>query len=301
MFINIIKYGDVMIFNSSLRRFAVGTLFLLVVVLLYKFPDNLVYSNNVSEDNGKEVYLGDRNNYVSLVNVSCDSNKDKVKEMFGCLSNGNLPNGFVSYIPSGTELISYSIEDNLIKLNFSKEFNDVSIENEVKLVEMLVYSFTNIDGINNVMLFVEDKLLIELPNSKVKLPTILDRSYGINKVIDIDSISNTVSFNVYYLGKEDKYYYIPITYVMNEDDNVIEMIVRKLKNNGINSSLLSHLTSNVDVVSYDINDNGMDILFNKELENIMKDSILEEEIKYMLVMSFADSLDIDISNIKINF
>ena len=88
---------------------------------------------------------------------------------------------------------------------------------------------------------------------------------------------------------------------MNNDNDVIEMIVRKLKNNGINSSLLTHLTSNVDVVSYNINDGNMDVLFNKELESIMKDSLLEEEIKYMLVMSFADSFDIDVGNIKINF
>lgn len=301
MFINIINYGDLMIYNSSLRRFVIGTLFLFVGVLLYKYPDNLVYSDDIEDSYVKEVYLGDKNNYVSLVNVSCSNNKDKVMEVFECISNGNLPNGFVSYVPDGTKLISYSIDGSLLKLNFSKEFYNVSLENEVKLIEMLVYSFTSIDGIDEIMLFVDGKLLNYLPNSNNVLPTILDRDYGINKVIDIDSISNTVSFNVYYLGKEDEYYYIPITYVMNNDNDVIEMIVRKLKNNGINSSLLTHLTSNVDVVSYDINDGNMDVLFNKELESIMKDSLLEEEIKYMLVMSFSDSFDIDVSNIKINF
>lgn len=301
MFINIINYGDLMIYNSSLRWFVIGTLFLFVGVLLYKYPDNLVYSDDIEDSYVKEVYLGDKNNYVSLVNVSCSNNKDKVMEVFECISNGNLPNGFVSYVPDGTKLISYSIDGSLLKLNFSKEFYNVSLENEVKLIEMLVYSFTSIDGIDEIMLFVDGKLLNYLPNSNNVLPTILDRDYGINKVIDIDSISNTVSFNVYYLGKEDEYYYIPITYVMNNDNDVIEMIVRKLKNNGINSSLLTHLTSNVDVVSYDINDGNMDVLFNKELESIMKDSLLEEEIKYMLVMSFSDSFDIDVSNIKINF
>lgn len=301
MFINIINYGDLMIYNSSLRRFVIGTLFLFVGVLLYKYPDNLVYSDDIEDSYVKEVYLGDKNNYVSLVNVSCSNNKDKVMEVFGCISNGNLPNSFVSYVPDGTKLISYSVDGSLLKLNFSKEFYNVSLENEVKLIEMLVYSFTSIDGIDEIMLFVDGNLLNYLPNSNNVLPTILDRDYGINKVIDIDSISNTVSFNVYYLGKEDEYYYIPITYVMNNDNDVIEMIVRKLKNNGINSSLLTHLTSNVDVVSYDINDGNMDVLFNKELENIMKDSLLEEEIKYMLVLSFSDSFDIDVSNIEINF
>ena len=301
MFINIIYYGDLMIYNSSLRRFAIATLFLFVGVLLYKYPDNLVHSSNMKNDYSKEVYLGDRNNYVSLVNVSCNSNQDKVREVFDCISSNNLPNGFVSYIPKGTKLISYSIDDKLLKLNFSKEFFNVSLDDEVKLIEMVVYSFTSINGIDELMLFVDGKLLNTLPNSNNILPTILDRNYGINKVIDIDSISNTVSFNVYYLGKGDEYYYIPVTYVMNGSDNVVEMIVRKLKNNNINSSLLTHLTSNVDVVSYDINEDNMDILFNKELESIMNDSILEEEIKYMLVMSFADSFDIDISNVRINF
>ena len=301
MFINIINYGDLMIYNSSLRRFVIGTLFLFVGILLYKYPDNLVYSEDIEDSYVKEVYLGDKNNYVSLVNVSCSNNKDKVKEVFECISNGKFPSSFVSYIPDGTKLISYSIDGSLLKLNFSKEFYNVSLENEVKLIEMLVYSFTSIDGVDEIMLFVDGKLLNYLPNSNNVLPTILDRDYGINKVIDIDSISNTVSFNVYYLGKEDEYYYIPITYVMNNDNDVVEMIVRKLKNNGINSSLLTHLTSNVDVVSYDINGGNMDVLFNKELESIMKDSLLEEEIKYMLVMSFADSFDIDVSNIEIYF
>ena len=286
MFINIINYGDLMIYNSSLRRFVIGTLFLFVGVLLYKYPDNLVYSDDSNDGYVKGVYLGDKNDYVSLVNVSCSNNKDKVMEVFECISNGKLPNGFVSYVPDGTKLISYSVDGSLLKLNFSKEFYNVSLDNEVKLIEMLVYSFTSIEGIDGLMLFVDGKLLNYLPN---------------NKVIDIDSISNTVSFNVYYLGKEDEYYYIPVTYVMNNDNDVIEMIVRKLKNNGINSSLLTHLTSNVDVVSYNINDGNMDVLFNKELESIMKDSLLEEEIKYMLVMSFADSFDIDVGNIKINF
>lgn len=301
MFINIINYGDLMIYNSSLRRFVIGTLFLFVGVLLYKYPDNLVYSDDIEDSYVKEVYLGDRNNYVSLVNVSCSNNKDKVMEVFECISNDKLPSGFVSYIPGGTKLISYSVDGSLLKLNFSKEFYNVSLDNEVKLIEMLVYSFTSIEGIDGLMLFVDGKLLNHLPNSNNVLPTILNRDYGINKIIDIDSISNTVSFNVYYLGKEDEYYYIPITYVMNNDNDVIEMIVRKLKNNGINSSLLTHLTSNVDVVSYNINDGNMDVLFNKELESIMEDSLLEEEIKYMLVMSFSDSFDIDVSNIKINF
>ena len=301
MFINIINYGDLMIYNSSLRRFVIGTLFLFVGVLLYKYPDNLVYRDDIKDSYVKEIYLGDKNNYVSLINVSCGNNKDKVMEVFECISSGKLPSGFVSYVPNGTKLISYGVDGSLLKLNFSKEFYNVSIENEVKLIEMLVYSFTSIDGIDEIMLFVDGKLLNYLPNSNNVLPTILDRDYGINKVIDIDSISNTVSFNVYYLGKEDEYYYIPITYVMNNDNDVIEMIIRKLKNNGINSSLLTHLTSNVDVVSYDINDGNMDVLFNKELESIMKDSLLEEEIKYMLVMSFSDSFDIDVSNIEINF
>lgn len=301
MFINIINYGDLMIYNSSLRRFVIGTLFLFVGVLLYKYPDNLVYSDDSNDGYVKGVYLGDKNDYVSLVNVSCSNNKDKVMEVFECISNGKLPNSFVSYVPDGTKLISYSVDGSLLKLNFSKEFYNVSLDNEVKLIEMLVYSFTSIEGIDGLMLFVDGKLLNYLPNSNNVLPTILNRDYGINKVIDIDSISNTVSFNVYYLGKEDEYYYIPITYVMNNDNDVIEMIVRKLKNNGINSSLLTHLTSNVDVVSYNINDGNMDVLFNKELESIMEDSLLEEEIKYMLVMSFSDSFDIDVSNIKINF
>lgn len=302
MFVNIIKYGDIVIYNNSLRRFAIGTLFLIVAIMLYKFPDNLTNVSDESNNDFVKVYLGDKNNFVSLVNVECNDNIDKIKEVFECINNQEVPEGFFTYIPEGVKLINYTLDNNLLKLNFSKEFLNVELENENKLIEMIIYSFTNIKGIDKIMIFVENELLTRLPESKKKLPIILDRDYGINKVVDIDSLSNNVSFNVYYLGKNDnKYYYIPVTYVINNNDDVVEMIVRKLKSTGINSSLLTRLTSNVEIVGYNFNDGKMDILFNSELENIMKDSMLEEEINYMLVMSFADSLNINEENIAINF
>ena len=288
-----------MIKNNALRRFVISTLFLLVGILLYKYPENLVYKDDTDEE--LNVYLIDRNNYVAMVKVGCDSNGDYVRDVFNCLITDILPDGFDSYIPVGTKLLDYSIDGDLLKLNFSKEFNDVKKGNEEKLIEMIIYSFTNIDGINKIMIFVEGELLDNLPNNNKKLPIELDRSYGINKVIEINTISNSVSFNVYYLGKEDDYYYIPVTYVVNGNDDVVQMMIRKLKNNGINSSLLTHLTSNVDVLDYKVNDDSMDILFNKELENIMSDGILDEEVKYMLVMSLSDTFGIDGSNIEINY
>ena len=46
-------------------------------------------------------------------------------------------------IPLGTKVYDVSLSDGILKINFSKEFYNVSERLEEKVVEALVYSLTN--------------------------------------------------------------------------------------------------------------------------------------------------------------
>lgn len=287
-----------MLKNSTYRRVAITSLFLLVSLILYNYPEYEM-NDSIEENNEyKEIYLGDKNNYVSLVKSSCVNEKSDVLSIYNALIKDEcIPNGFKSYIPNSTKIIDYSIKDGLLKINFSKEFLNVKENDERKLIEMLIYSFTMTDEVKSIMIFVDGKLLDKLPNSLERVPIVLDRSYGINKVVDITSFKEIESINVYYLNKDDEYYYVPVTYVLNADDNVVNMVIKKLKSNSLGSSLLTHLTNDVEVVDYDIEEEKLSILFNKELNSILFEGSLDEEIKYALVNSFVDTLgvnDVDI-------
>lgn len=288
-----------MLKNSSFKRIVISSLVLFFTFCLYSFPKNIIFINEEDKISDKQLYLIDTNNYVSLVNVSCKSFDDRVRDVFEGLVNPNcLPFGFKSYLNSNTRLLDYSINDKVLKLNFSKEFLDVQAGYEEKMLEMVIYSFVSVPDIESIMIFVEGEVLDKLPNNK-KLPILLDKSFGINKVIDLTTLNNNVSFNVYYLAKNKDYYYVPVTYVINKDDDVAQMIIKKLKSNRISSSLLTHIDDSIKMVDYKLEEDSMELVFNNDLKNIMFDGIMDEEVKYILTASFKDSFDV--RDVKISF
>ncbi len=98
------------------------------------------------------------------------------------------------------------------------------------MIEAIIYSLTEIKDIKKIKILVEGKPLTNLPNSNKKLPEYLDKSYGINKIYNIDSIKETTKTTIYYLSKnKDYYYYVPVTKVSNEKTERVEIIIKELK------------------------------------------------------------------------
>lgn len=288
-----------MLKNSSFKRMIISSLVLFFTFCLYKFPKNYGYVNEDENVSNNQVYLIDANNYVSLVNVSCKSYNDKVRDMFeGLVNPGCLPIGFKSYLNGDTKLLNYSIDEGVLKLNFSKEFLEIEAGYEESMLEMVIYSFVSIPDIESIMIFVEGNVLDKLPSSNKKIPLILDKSFGVNKVVDLTTLNNNVSFNVYYLAKNESYYYVPVTYVINKEDDVAQMIIKKLKSNKISSSLLTHIDDSIEMVDYKLDEDSMELVFNNDLKNIMFDGIMDEEVKYILTASFKDSFGVEKVNIS---
>lgn len=286
---------------SFLKRIVITSLFLLLALILYNFPKEMSAPIDESSYNSK-VYLIDDNEFVSLVKTTCNINTNSVRGVFESLTSTTcFPYGFSSYVPNNTKLLDYSINGGLLKLNFSKELLDVKSGYEEKMLESLIYSFTSIEDINKIMIFVNDELLNKFPKSDVLLPITFDRSFGINKIVDITTLSDNVSFNVYYLSKNvNDYYYVPVTYIVNEDGDIADMIIKRLKSNNISSSLLTHLNYNVEMISYELSDGTMEVTFDNDLKNMLFDGELSESVEYALVASFKDSFGIENVNILFN-
>ena len=240
----------------SVRKILITSLLLVVALILYSFPKELEQDIDNKDYDTLNIYLIDSNNYVAMTSVLSHVNdiNDKVKMIIDSLTVGTseVKNGFLPIIPKGTKLIDFNIENDLIKINFSKELLNISLENENKLIESIVFSLTSLEGIEKVMIFVEGKLLNELPNSHKKLDVYLDRSYGINKIIDINKISGNKMVTVYYLSQSDEVYYIPVSYVLEDNQESIQIIVESLRTNKMNSSYLSsHLDYQVKLMNYE--------------------------------------------------
>ncbi len=293
-----------MLKRKAFKKIIISLSCLGILGILYIFPNkNESIKTNISHSNNENniVYLIDNNKYISRVStiLTSKSKEDKIKEIISILtidSNNYIREGFKKVIPKNTKLLNLEIQDQLVKLNFSKELLNVDIYNEEKMIEAIVYSLTSLDNIKYISIYVEGSILNKLPNSNKKLPTILDRSIGINKEYNINNINNTTKTTIYYLSKyNDYYYYVPVTKVNNDDISKIEIIIKELTSSKmLNTNLISYLNNNTELLSYNETDKSLLLNFNENiLDDINTNNILEE-VSYSINLSIKDNYgDVD--------
>lgn len=293
-----------MIKKFAIKKFMIISLSFIILLLLYLFPESDKYKINTTltyiEPKTIPIYLVDNNNYVSRFEVirKSENTLDLVDEIIDNLTigynDGYIPNNFKKIIPKNTTILSKELENSLLKINFSKELLNVDIKSEEKMLEAIIYSLTEIKDIKKIMIFVEGNNLKELPNSKKKLPLVLDRNYGINKVYDLNSMKNINKVTTYYVSKNNNLtYYTPITCISNDKDEKIKIIIEKLKTNPTyNTNLVSYLKTSAELQNYEILENSVNLSFNNKILALDDDKIIEE-VKYSIALSVKDSYQIN--------
>lgn len=297
-----------MLKKNALRRICISTFSLLIVLLLCIFPSSETsYPEEIIRvsELTMPLYIKDQNNYVARTNIIKKGDND-IEYIINLLTKGSLyenylPVNFEPLIPENTKLLNYSLNDKVLKLNFSKEFLLVKENDEEKMIESLIYSLCELKTIDKILIYVENEKLNELPNSKIKLPVSLDKSYGINKVYDIKSFKNVTKTTVYYASKtDDLTYYIPITKITNNDANAVEIIVKELKTSPIyESNLISFLNASYELKNYEIMESSVNMSFDNKMLLNLSDESITEKVKYTLALSIRDTLGKDVS-ININ-
>ena len=297
-----------MIKKSATKRIIIASIALLILLITYMFPatngsNNINQSLSYIEPNKTTIYLVDNTNMVARVKTITKENKDTIKkarEIINALiinsqASKYNPSGFKAIIPEGTKILSISLSENILKINFNEKFLNIDKNNEEKMLEALIYSLTEISDIKGIMIFVNNNILEELPNSKTKLPDVLDRKYGINKIYEIDDIKNTSATTIYYLSEfENTKYYTPVTFINNDSEDKIEVIIEKLKSSPINqTNLMSYLASNAELLDYEINENTVSLTFNNYIFEEFSNKDILEEVKYTIGLSIKDNYAVD--------
>lgn len=291
------------------RKIVVVSSILIVMLMLYLIPANndkvnvneeleYVYPNDM-----EVVYLLDDYNNLSRVNMSVfgDCVLDKAKNLLDILSVAGkrqdiIPNGFRSLIPKGCKVLNVSLNEGILTIDFSKEFYNIDKDMEEKLIETLAYTLTSIDGIDKVKIKVGSQNLLELPNSKKKIPEYLDKSYGINKEYELTSLSDVDSYTVYYvLNYNDDVYYTPVTkYINNSNQDKVKVIIDELATSiTYQSNLMSYLDSNVKLLDYEIGEDSVKLNFNEMILSDITNNVILEEVMYTIGLSICDELSVD--------
>lgn len=300
-----------MLKNGIKKRIFLIISSIFIILIIYLFPTKKEDANyEEKKDKTKDViiYLLDEKEFVSRVSVYMKENEleKKIKEMIEYITidsknSSYIKEGFKPIIPKNTKLLSISIDNNLVKLNFSKELLTIDEANEDKMISAIIYSLTSLDGIKEISIYVEGNLLTKLPNSGKSLPSILNRSYGINKVYDLTKIKGSTKTTVYYLSKyKDYYYYVPVTMINNDEKEKIEVIIEEMASKSVyQTSLISYLKESKEV-SYELDNDKLNINFTKNLFDSLNKNNLVESVIYSINLSVKDNYNIKEVNYNIN-
>ena len=297
-----------MLKRKMIRKIIIASSALFALLLIYLIPNqddklnidqNLEYVNLEVETNS--IYLLDNYNYLGKAEVVVNSTsiEEKVKELVEVLINGGegenkIPNGFKSILPSDTKILSVKYEEGWIKIDFSKELLNINKDLEEKMIEAIIYTVTSVDEVDKLIIYVEGDILTKLPQTKINLPSTLDRNFGINKTYDFTKTDDINQVTIYYLNKHnDNYYYVPVTKYLNDNRDKIRIIIDELTStNAYNTNLLSYLNSNTELLAIEEQPDILELTFNSYIFSDVDSKDILEEVIYTICLSIKDNYEV---------
>lgn len=301
-----------MLKRMSIKKIVVAASALFALFLIYLIPNNYDHSLDGKikqeltyvdkEISMNDIFLLDKNNMLALTTIVVDNDtsiENKARTLIETLIIGSnaenkIPSGFKALLPNDTKILSIKYENNLIKIDFSKEVLDVSKEMEEKVIEAIVYSLTSIKELKNVIIYVEGDILTYLPKSNIHLPSTLNRNFGINKSYELQTLQDINNVTIYYVSKyNEDYYYVPVTKYVNDERDKIKIIIEELASGSLyNTNLMSFLNSNTKLLAVEEAEGNLYLQFNSYIFDDMVEKNILEEVINTISLSIDDNYNV---------
>lgn len=302
-----------MLKSKAIRKIFVTTMTMFILLTVFSIPmlqeDKLMPVNlefeEVSGIATNSIYLMNKNGYLVKAHILLDEEKteDKVLKILNNLKRketSKFSNGLKGTIPENVKINEVICGSELVTIDFSKEFLSVDVSLERKMLQSIVYSILDIEGIKGISILVEGVNFNKSPNTNEEYPLILDKSIGINEKYDLLSRNDISNVVVYYLENiDDSLYYVPVTKYVNDDRDKIRIIVEELTTSYIyEENLMSFLNSKTKLIDYHEENDILVLNFNEYLFD-SEDKVLEEVI-YSIGYSVFDNYNVDMVMFEVN-
>lgn len=274
------------IFRTTLIMFLILTVFTITNESKEKVLRTNLEINNIKDMDKTKLYLLSNNNYLVETNVYINSDKleDKINKIIEYLkiNNNKIPKGLKGYLLKDIKINNINLEDNNIKINFSKEI--LNIKDKELVIEGLVYSLLNLDEINSIEVLVENNYL---ENYEYKL----NKNIGINKQYILKNRKDVNKINLYYYNKINNIEYLtPVTKYINDKRKKIEIILDELINN-IPNNLISYMDDKVKLKEYKEENDLIILKFNENFIGENKD--LNKKIINQIALTIFENYDVN--------
>lgn len=274
------------IFRTTLIMFLILTVFTITNESKEKVLRTNLEINNIKDMDKTKLYLLSNNNYLVETNVYINSDKleDKINKIIEYLkiNNNKIPKGLNGYLTKDIKINNINLEDNNLKINFSKEF--LNIKDKELVIEGLVYSLLNLDEINSIEVLVENNYL---ENYEYKL----NKNIGINKQYILKNRKDVNKINLYYYNKINNIEYLtPVTKYINDKRKKIEIILDELINN-IPNNLISYMDDKVKLKEYKEENDLIILKFNENFIGENKD--INKKIINQIALTIFENYDVN--------
>lgn len=255
------------------------------------------------EQTYRKVYMLDNDNYLVPLTFGFDSKEllaDDIRYVISMLRDESplTSKGYSTLLNENVTIQGIELENNILNVDFSKEFNEHEASKEEQIIESLTWTLMQYDEVNGVTISVDGVKVEMLPQSGIVLPDVLDKTIGINKYYDTTgNIYNTTSVTVFY-EKENfgETVYVPVTRRVIEEENEKMSVYNAMFKEISVMSGLSQIEA-IDLIDSEsmINFNEEEITVSLVTSALMEEGIIDSEIYEILVMTYSDLNGIEVS------
>ncbi len=285
-----------MIKKYIINKITVCFMCFLLLCLFCLFPTQEVFVEEKVYDKEYVVYLMDNDNFLSKVTYFYDelTLKDEIQNKINSLIYGvESYDIFFPLIPKNTKVNNINIDKDSVYIDFSSDILNINEFMEEIMIESIIYTLSEINGINNIYLLVDGKELLKLP-SGMELNYPLTRSFGINKEYNINGFDNinktTIVFSKSY---DDVKYDVPVTLINNDNDDKINIIIEELKSSIYGQSNLNgFINDKLELIDYDIDNNKMELVFNEYIFSDPSEKLILDDVKRVISESIFENYDV---------
>ncbi len=276
----------------------VGTLLIAYIVGVNKNKEDTPINTPVSGETTKikrKIYLKNNDGLLVPLTISIDSFENREEEIKYLISklkkDIEVKTGYKGLLDRDVELLEVKLEDTKLCLNFNESFNKYDKEDEIRIIESLIWTCSQYRDISQIKILVDGQELTKMPVGNCPIPKILDTRFGINNHVfmprnDLDNIT------MYYEDVSNKeQIYIPVTIRVKENEQKVQTIMNAMQETiptytGLRKAKVLNKIEFSDIPTI------LEGVINIDLtaSSLVDESTVDKDVYEYLVMCFRDNI-----------
>jgi germination protein M len=271
--------------------------------------------NNEVPAHAVTVYLRDAQGYLAPITVRLEGEEEAATESVQSLAEAaitwltqdaqrksRLPEGFDAVLPGETKLASMQLDtDSGTAVVAFEELPVLPAKIERQAIEAIVWTLTEIPGLERVKLTVKGKPVRSLPTSGLPVEEVLTRGFGINvEQAQGVNLSRSMGVTLYFAAQSPAGdgYFVPVTRLVERRADRVRIAMDELNKGPADRSLQPVLLPGISVEQLTHSPNAVQISLLKEGWN--PDQPVPSSMMEALVLTMTEAANVPAVKVAIN-